>query len=178
MGARATDFQEYTSFPGMTYQTGLGPASPITVNTAVEANTTVVVTIAQGGAVGVATFTYSVNGGAASEPALTAGSNGIGTTGLIITWGVTGNLVLGATYTWTNVPVVLNGHTETQDHETLEFEFVDVETTASMSVTTKRSGATSRTLNGLTDGYKHELNAYTITNAVGVNRLRVWWGDY
>jgi hypothetical protein len=160
----------------MTYQTGLGPACAVTADGTVAANTTVVYTIALGGAVGAATFTRSVNGGAPSVAAATAGTNTAD--GLTMTWGTGSNLVLGATYTWTNVPIVLNGHTQTLDHETLELEFVDVESTASMSVKTKRSGSTARTLTGLTDGYKRELNVYQITAAVGVNRLRVYWGDY
>lgn len=176
MGARQTDFQEYTTFPGMTYQTGLGPASVVSADGSVVANTTVVYTIALGGAVGVATFTRAVNGGTPSEAALTAGTNTAD--GLTMTWGTGSDLVLGATYTWTNVPIVLNGHKETQDHETLELEFVDVGTTPSISLLTKRSGSTARTLTGLADGYKHELNAYSITAATGINKLRVWWGDY
>lgn len=177
MGARETDFLEYTVFPGMTYQTGLGPVSPITVNTTVAANTTVVVEVVLGGAVGVATFRYSLNGAAFTAPAATAGSNGIGTTGLIITWGV-GDLIVGTKYTWTNVPVRLNTHRETSDHETLKLEFVDVEAVASLGVTTKRSGEYIRTLTGLVDGKEVSLNVYSITSAVGVNKLRVFWGDH
>lgn len=178
MGARETDFQEYTVFPGMTYQTGLGPVSPITVNTTVAANTTVIAEVVLGGAIGVATFRTSVDGGAFSAPAATAGSNGIATTGLVITWGGGSNLVLGTRYTWTNVPVRLNTHRETSDHETLKLEFVDVEAVASLGVTTKRSGENTRTLTGLVDGKEVSLNVYSITSAVGVNKLRVFWGDH
>jgi hypothetical protein len=160
----------------MTYQTGLGPASVVSADGSVAVGTTVVYAIALGGPIGTATFTRSVNGGAPSVAALTAGTNTAD--GLTMTWGAGSDLVLGTTYTWTNVPVVLNGHLETQDHETLKLEFVDVESTASMSVTTKRSGSTARTLSALADGDEFDLNAYTITAAVGVNRLRVWWGDY
>lgn len=175
MGARATDFQEYTSFPGMTYQTGLGPASTVSADGSVAAGTTVVYTIALGGPIGTATFTRSINGGAPSEAALTAGTNTAD--GLTMTWGAGSDLVLGATYTWTNVPVVLNGRTATQDPELLRLDIVDCESVASLSVTTKRSGSTARSVT-IVEGDKLELNIYTIVSAVGINRAWAYWGDY
>lgn len=178
MGARATDVLEYTTFPGMTYQVGLGPASAISGTAA--AGTTVICRIDLGGAINTATFEHSIDGGATwlDQDTLCAGSNSIGSTGLTMTWGAGSDLVLGATYTWTNVPITLNGNQRTQDPELLKLIFVDVETVASMYVTTKKSGGTSRLLSGLADGDIEELNILTIVSAVGVNKVRAYWGEY
>lgn len=176
MSARATDAQEFTSFPGMTYQTGLGPACVISGTAA--AGTSVVVDIDKGGAVGVATFRYSLDGGTTwlAEDTLTAGSNSIGTTGLTMTWGTSEVLVLGAKYAWTNVPVSLANRL-TKEVYPISLKVLDCASTASVSVTTGASPDTARTLT-LTEGETIELDARSIASAVGLTRLRAYWGDY
>jgi hypothetical protein len=177
MGARATDVLEYTTFPGMTYQVGLGPASVVSGTAA--ANTTVICRIDKGGAINTATFEYSINGGTTwlDQDTLCAGSNSIGATGLTMTWGAGSDLVLGATYTWTNIPIVLNGCLTTSDPELLRLDVMDAETIASLVVTTKRSGTAQRTVN-IVEGDKLELNISTIVSAVGVNKAWAFWGEF
>lgn len=176
MSARATDALEFSVFPGITYQTGLGPACVISGTAA--AGTSVVVDIDLGGAVGAATFRYSLDGGSTwlDEDTLTAGSNSIGLTGLTMTWGTGENLVLGTKYTWTNVPVSL-ANRDCKEVYPLSIKILDCESTASMNVTTGASGSASRPLT-LTEGEAIELDARSIVSAVGLNRIRAYWGDY
>lgn len=175
MGARAKDALQYSSFPGMTYQTGLGPVCVISGSA--PANTAILFEIDKGGAVGVATFRWSTDDGATwgAEDVLTAGSNTLAN-GITITWGTGSSLVLGAKYRWNNVPISLLSAT-TLSPGTLKLEFIDVESGGgSITCRTAASGHPSRTFS-VADNDVLELDVFEIVSATAINKLRAYWGD-
>lgn len=175
MGARAKDALQYSGFPGMTYQTGLGPACVISGSAA--ANTSILFEIDLGGAAGTATFRWSVDDGATwgAEDVLTASSNTLAN-GLTITWGTGSALVLGARYRWNNVAIPLQSST-TLSPGTLKIEFLDVESGGgTFTCRTAASGHPLRTFS-VADNDVLELDVVEIVSASAVNGIRVYWGD-
>jgi hypothetical protein len=176
MGAQAKDALQYSSFPGMTYQTGLGPVSVIS-GTA-PADTSILFEIDLGGAVGTATFKWSLDDGATweAENQLTATSNGVNS-GITMTWGAGSNLVLGAKYRWNNTVVPLSSAT-TKSPGVLKIDFLDVETGGGIfTCRAAADGHPLRTFN-VVDGESLELDVYEIVSVTDVNKIRVYWGDY